>query len=34
LKAEQDEPGRLGPEIKRIARFPDLPGKMMALLAS
>jgi hypothetical protein len=34
LKSEQDKTGKLNPDMKRIIRFPDLPGRMMALMAS
>jgi len=34
LKAERDKPGKLSPEMKKIVRFPDLPRKMMELMAS
>jgi hypothetical protein len=34
LRAEQEKAGKLNPDMKRIIRFPDLPGRMMALMAS
>ncbi len=33
LKAEQSKAGKLNPDMKRIIRFPDLPGRMIALMA-
>lgn len=33
LKAEQDKTERINPEIKKIIRFPDLPERMIALVA-
>lgn len=33
LKAEQDKTERINPEIKKIIQFPDLPERMIALVA-
>jgi len=34
LKAEQNKAERISPGIKKIVRFPDLPKRMIALVAS
>ena len=33
LKAEQNKNERINPEIKKIIRFPNLPERMIALVA-